>query len=83
MNAEEDWVGAGVEESSGGDKVVEEESSVETAENQCTAAAEAKAAKYKAERDVLHGMLLEEMARNVKLAEWLVHQTAKLSESLG
>lgn len=51
--------------------------------NRSTAAAEAKAAKRQEERDTLHRMLQEEMARNAKLAESLVLRNAKLAESLG
>ncbi len=44
--------------------------------------AEAKAAKYKAERDALHRLLQEEMTRNAKIAESLVLRNARLAESL-
>ncbi len=44
--------------------------------------AEAKAAKYKAERDALHRLLQEEMTRNGKMAESLVLRNARLAESL-
>lgn len=46
------------------------------------AAAESKAARYKEERDLMHRMLREEMAKNAKLAESLVLRNAKLAESL-
>ena len=46
------------------------------------AEAEAKAALYKTERDALHRMLQEEVARNAKMAESLVLRNAKLAESL-
>lgn len=45
--------------------------------------ATAQAATYKKERDTLHRTLLEEVAKNAKLAEWLVLRNAKLAESLG
>lgn len=44
--------------------------------------AEAKAAKYKGERDALYRMLQGEVAKNAKLAESLVLRNAKLAESL-
>ena len=44
--------------------------------------AEAKAALYTAERDTLHRMLQEEVARNSKMAESLVLRNAKIAESL-
>ncbi|KAL9076177.1 MAG: hypothetical protein Q9161_001224 [Pseudevernia consocians] len=52
-------------------------------QTQSSAAAEAKAAKYKEERDALHRMLQEEVGRNAKLAESLVMRNAKLAESMG
>ena len=52
-------------------------------QTQSSAAAEAKAAKYKEERDALHRMLQEEVGRNAKLAKSLVLRNAKLAESMG
>lgn len=49
---------------------------------QSSAAAEAKATRYKGERDTLYRMLQEEVARNAKLAESLVLRNAKLAASL-
>lgn len=65
-----------------GIKAEENQSSTKVEENENIAAAEAKAAKYKAERDLLHRMLQEEMAGKTKLAESLMLDKAKLAESL-
>ena len=46
------------------------------------AEAEAKATKYKVERDALHRMLQEEVAKNSKMTEALVLRNAKIAESL-
>ena len=50
--------------------------------NSGTSEAEAKATKYKAERDALHRVLTEEMAKNSKMAEALVLRNAKIAGSL-
>ena len=65
-----------------GNEVKGEPSSAEVEEDSNTAAAEAKAAKYKEGRDALLRVLQEEMARNAKLAESLVLRNAKVVESL-
>lgn len=71
------------EENQGSTKTEESQSSTVADKDQSSIQAEAKAAKYKGERDMLHRMLQEEMARNAKAAESLVLRNAKLAESLG
>ena len=87
-----DLPGAIDAEASSGNNCYEEEhftteskksqSSIKVEQDHTIATVEAQAAKYKEERDTLHRMLQEEMARNVKLAESLVLRNAKLGESL-
>ena len=62
--------------------IKESQSKIKVEQDPSTEAAEAQAAKFKKERDTLHRMLQEEMAKNVKLAESLVLRNAKLGESL-
>lgn len=82
IKVEKDQRDTETERMQGSTKAEKNQTSVKPEEKQSIADALAKATRYKAQRDLLHRMLHEEMADNTKLVEWQVLRNAKLAESL-